>query len=167
MDMLCSCFQSFLRPASDRPAWDRTASLVNRKLRPSTRDCSLGWSSCNVREGCLENLLNNQISSMNIKPSSCIRFFFLQGLVRAVGVSNYGPQQLVKIHDYLRTKGVPLCSAQVQFSLLSMGKEQLEIKSVCDELGVRLISYSPLGLGMLTGKYSSSKLPNGPRLSIL
>ncbi|XP_010442932.1 PREDICTED: pyridoxal reductase, chloroplastic [Camelina sativa] len=86
-----------------------------------------------------------------------------KGLVRAVGVSNYGPQQLVKIHDYLKTRGVPLCSAQVQFSLLSMGKEQLEIKSICDELGVRLISYSPLGLGMLTGKYSSSKLPTGPR----
>jgi len=86
-----------------------------------------------------------------------------QGLVRAVGVSNYGPQQLVKIHDYLKTRGVPLCSAQVQFSLLSMGKEQLEIKSICDELGIRLISYSPLGLGMLTGKYSSSKLPTGPR----
>ncbi|KAG2275347.1 hypothetical protein Bca52824_057902 [Brassica carinata] len=86
-----------------------------------------------------------------------------KGLVRAVGVSNYGPQQLVKIHDYLKTRGVPLCSAQVQFSLLSYGKEQQEIKRVCDELGIRLISYSPLGLGMLTGKYSSSKLPTGPR----
>lgn len=90
-----------------------------------------------------------------------------QGLVRAVGVSNYGPQQLLKIHDYLEARGVPLCSAQVQFSLLSYGKEQQEIRRVCEELGIRLISYSPLGLGMLTGKYSSSKLPTGPRLSIL
>ncbi|KAL0886647.1 hypothetical protein Bca101_010630 [Brassica carinata] len=90
-----------------------------------------------------------------------------KGLVRAVGVSNYGPQQLVKIHDYLKIRGVPLCSAQVQFSLLSCGKEQQEIKNACDQLGIRLISYSPLGLGMLTGKYSSSKLPTGPRLSIL
>ncbi|KAG2299252.1 hypothetical protein Bca52824_035724 [Brassica carinata] len=86
-----------------------------------------------------------------------------KGLVRAVGVSNYGPQQLVKIHDYLKIRGVPLCSAQVQFSLLSCGKEQQEIKNACDQLGIRLISYSPLGLGMLTGKYSSSKLPTGPR----
>ncbi|WCJ32457.1 NAD(P)-linked oxidoreductase superfamily protein [Euphorbia peplus] len=86
-----------------------------------------------------------------------------QGLVRAVGVSNYGPKQLVKIHDYLKVRGVPLCSAQVQFSLLSMGKDQMEIKQVCDSLGVRLIAYSPLGLGMLTGKYTSSTLPFGPR----
>ncbi|KAJ1378756.1 NADP-dependent oxidoreductase domain [Sesbania bispinosa] len=86
-----------------------------------------------------------------------------KGLVQAVGVSNYGPKQLLKIHDYLKERGVPLCSAQVQFSLLSMGEDQLEIKSICDSLGIRMIAYSPLGLGMLTGKYSPSKLPSGPR----
>ncbi|GAU35179.1 hypothetical protein TSUD_319890 [Trifolium subterraneum] len=86
-----------------------------------------------------------------------------KGLVQAVGVSNYGPKQLLKIHDYLKDRGVPLCSAQVQFSLLSMGEDQLEIKSICDSLGIRVIAYSPLGLGMLTGKYSPSKLPTGPR----
>ncbi|XP_059628974.1 pyridoxal reductase, chloroplastic isoform X2 [Cornus florida] len=86
-----------------------------------------------------------------------------KGLVQAVGVSNYGPRQLVKIHDYLKARGVPLCSAQVQFSLLSMGEDQMEIKNICDSLGIRLISYSPLGLGMLTGKYTTSNLPQGPR----
>lgn len=86
-----------------------------------------------------------------------------KGLVQAVGVSNYGPNQLVKIHEYLKAHGVPLCSAQVQFSLLSMGDDQMEIKSICDSLGIRLISYSPLGLGMLTGKYTPSNLPRGPR----
>ncbi|CAN6564692.1 unnamed protein product [Malus baccata var. baccata] len=86
-----------------------------------------------------------------------------KGLVRAVGVSNYGPKQLLKIHDYLKARGVPLCSAQVQFSLLSVGEDQLEIKNICDSLGIRLIAYSPLGLGMLTGKYTPSNLPRGPR----
>ncbi|CAN6317851.1 unnamed protein product [Urochloa humidicola] len=86
-----------------------------------------------------------------------------KGLVRAVGVSNYGPKQLLKIHSYLASKGVPLSSAQVQFSLLSMGDEQMELKTVCDSLGIRLIAYSPLGLGMLTGKYNASNLPKGPR----
>ncbi|XP_027365380.1 pyridoxal reductase, chloroplastic [Abrus precatorius] len=86
-----------------------------------------------------------------------------QGLVKAVGVSNYGPRQLLKIHDYLAVRGVPIRSAQLQFSLLSMGEEQLRIKNLCDNLGIRVIAYSPLGLGMLTGKYSPSKLPSGPR----
>ncbi|KAL9240565.1 hypothetical protein vseg_014768 [Gypsophila vaccaria] len=86
-----------------------------------------------------------------------------KGLVQAVGVSNYGPKQLVRIHKYLTDRGVPLCSAQVQFSLLSYGDEQMEIKSICDSLDIKLIAYSPLGLGMLTGKYTLASLPNGPR----
>ena len=52
---------------------------------------------------------------------------------------------------------------QVQFSLLSMGDEQMELKTVCDSLGIPVIAYSPLGLGMLTGKYDASNLPKGPR----
>lgn len=51
----------------------------------------------------------------------------------------------------------------MQFSLLSVGEDQLEIKNICDSLGIRMIAYSPLGLGMLTGKYSPSNLPSGPR----
>lgn len=86
-----------------------------------------------------------------------------KGLVEAVGVSNYGPKQLLKIHRYLNQRGVPLSTAQVQFSLLSMGEDQMEIKSICDSLGIRLIAYSPLGLGMLTGNYTPSNLPQGPR----
>nr|GME01396.1 pyridoxal reductase, chloroplastic [Ipomoea batatas] len=94
---------------------------------------------------------------------SSVGWFSGNGLVRAVGVSNYGPKQLLKIHGYLESRGVPLSSAQVQFSLLSMGSDQMEIKDICDSLGIRLIAYSPLGLGMLTGKYGPSDLPKGPR----
>lgn len=86
-----------------------------------------------------------------------------QGLVKAVGVSNYGPKQLRRVHKYLDRKGVPLSSVQVQFSLLSKGADQMELKTVCDELGIQLIAYSPLGLGMLTGKYSPTNVPSGPR----
>eukprot|EP00271_Cylindrocystis_brebissonii_P006973 TRINITY_DN1999_c0_g1_i1.p1 TRINITY_DN1999_c0_g1~~TRINITY_DN1999_c0_g1_i1.p1 ORF type:complete len:400 (-),score=60.30 TRINITY_DN1999_c0_g1_i1:510-1709(-) len=85
------------------------------------------------------------------------------GLVDCVGVSNYGPRQLEKIHTYLAQRGVSLASAQVQFSLLSTGPEQAELKSLCDSLNIRMIAYSPLGLGMLTGKYSPTALPSGPR----
>ena len=37
----------------------------------------------------------------------------VQDLVRAVGVSNYGPRQLERISNYLTERGVPLASAQV------------------------------------------------------
>lgn len=89
------------------------------------------------------------------------------GLVEAVGVSNYGPKQLARIHRYLDKRGVPLAAVQVQYSLLSKGPQQMAVKSACDDLGLTLIAYSPLGLGMLTGKYdvesSATSLPAGPR----
>lgn len=86
-----------------------------------------------------------------------------EGLVQAVGVSNYGPRQLEQVYGYLQRKGVPLSTAQVQFSLLSNGPQQVEVKAICQDLGIKLIAYSPLGLGMLTGKYSPTNLPKGPR----
>jgi aryl-alcohol dehydrogenase-like predicted oxidoreductase len=40
---------------------------------------------------------------------------------------------------------------QVQYSLLSSGSAQSSTKAVADDLGVVLIAYSPLALGLLTG----------------
>lgn len=37
----------------------------------------------------------------------------MQGLVQAVGISNYGPKQMQRIHAYLQKRGVPLAAAQV------------------------------------------------------
>eukprot|EP00891_Asterochloris_glomerata_P008451 jgi/Astpho2/8451/Aster-07637 len=86
-----------------------------------------------------------------------------EGLVQAVGVSNYGPKQMRKIHAHLTARGVPLASAQVQYSLLSRGPAQEEVRASCRDLGIQMIAYSPLALGMLVGKYSKDKLPKGPR----
>ena len=88
------------------------------------------------------------------------------GLVDAIGLSNYGPKQLQRIHAYLSARGVPLASVQVQYSLLSRGTQQEDVKRACDDLGLALIAYSPLALGLLTGKYSlddPQSLPSGPR----
>jgi pyridoxine 4-dehydrogenase len=41
---------------------------------------------------------------------------------------------------------------------------ELGLKELCDELGIRLIAYSPLALGLLTGKYSAQgPYPSGIR----
>jgi hypothetical protein len=36
-------------------------------------------------------------------------------------------------------------------------------RETCDELGIRLIAYSPLALGLLTGKYGVDNPPPGLR----
>ncbi|HEY9881876.1 MAG TPA: aldo/keto reductase [Leptolyngbyaceae cyanobacterium] len=88
-----------------------------------------------------------------------------QGLVKGVGVSNFGPKRLRLAHQRLAQRGVPLATLQVQYSLLSTYPvTDLGLKEVCDELGIQLIAYSPLGLGLLTGKYAvGGALPKGLR----
>ena len=87
-----------------------------------------------------------------------------QGLVKGVGLSNYGPKRLKEVYQKFSDRGIPLTTLQVQYSLLSTYPvTALGIKDVCDELGIKLIAYSPLCLGILTGKYSQDNLPKGLR----
>ena len=41
---------------------------------------------------------------------------------------------------------------QVQYSLLSCGPAQEEVRASCRDLGIQMIAYSPLALGMLVGE---------------
>ncbi len=88
-----------------------------------------------------------------------------KGLVKGVGLSNYGAKRLKKVHQKFQARGIPIKTLQVQYSLLSTYPvTELGVKEVCDELGIKLIAYSPLALGLLTGKYSEKgNLPSGLR----
>eukprot|EP00592_Proboscia_alata_P007114 CAMPEP_0194355798 /NCGR_PEP_ID=MMETSP0174-20130528/3662_1 /TAXON_ID=216777 /ORGANISM="Proboscia alata, Strain PI-D3" /LENGTH=392 /DNA_ID=CAMNT_0039125221 /DNA_START=28 /DNA_END=1206 /DNA_ORIENTATION=- len=78
-----------------------------------------------------------------------------EGLCSAIGVSNYGPQQLLKISQRMEERNVPIATAQIQYSLMTY-KDPLTsgMDEVCKDMGTRVIAYSPLCLGLLTGKYS-------------
>ncbi|KAL7086608.1 hypothetical protein ACP275_13G011200 [Erythranthe tilingii] len=89
-----------------------------------------------------------------------------QGLVKAVGVSNYSEKRLREAYDQLKKRGIPLASNQVNYSLIYRLPEENGVKSACDELGITLIAYSPLAQGALTGKYTPNNTPTGPRGSI-
>lgn len=88
-----------------------------------------------------------------------------QGLVKGIGLSNYGTKRLRKIHAKFSRRSIPIATLQVQYSLLSTYPvAELGIKETCDELGIKLIAYSPLCLGILTGKYTDpSTYPKGLR----
>ncbi len=85
------------------------------------------------------------------------------GLTLAVGVSNYNAQQMRRTHTVLVKRGVLLASNQVEFSLLNRQAESSGLLSLCHELGVTLIAYSPLTQGLLTGKYTPQNTPSGFR----
>ncbi len=85
------------------------------------------------------------------------------GLTAAVGVSNYGADDLRRAYDLLARRGIPLASNQVEYSLMHRAIEFDGTLRACRELGVRVIAYSPIGMGLLTGKYTPSKPPTGAR----
>ena len=70
-----------------------------------------------------------------------------QGKVRYLGLSEASPQTLrraVKVH--------PIAALQTEYSLWTRDPER-EILSVCRDLGVGFVAYSPLGRGFLTGQF--------------
>ncbi|XP_024968329.1 uncharacterized oxidoreductase At1g06690, chloroplastic isoform X4 [Cynara cardunculus var. scolymus] len=88
-----------------------------------------------------------------------------QGLVKAVGVSNYS-ERLRVAYKQLKKRGIPLASNQVNYSLIYRIPEENGVKATCDELGISLIAYSPIAQGVLTGKYTPQNIPTGPRGNI-
>jgi len=92
---------------------------------------------------------------------------YQKGWIRAVGVSNYGPSQLRAAHKFLADRGVPLSTNQVQYSLVSRGAENSGLIETAEELGVVTLAYSPLGQGLLTGKYTLRNVPTGPRAALV
>jgi len=88
-----------------------------------------------------------------------------QGEVAALGVSNMGPQRLRQVHAHLAQRQMPLRSLQIQLSLLCpTAVASAGVGEVCRELGIELIAYSPLALGLL-GRPPGPlpPLPAGPR----
>ena len=86
-----------------------------------------------------------------------------EGKIRAVGVSNYSAAQMRTAHAALARRGVPLATNQVEYSLLQRAPESNGVLDACRELGVTLIAYSPLAMGLLTGKYRPGMAPSGLR----
>ncbi len=85
------------------------------------------------------------------------------GLTRTVGVSNFGHNRMLASYSALARHTVPLASNQVHYSLLNRSAEKQGVLKRCQELGIRLIAYSPLEQGLLTGKYSADNPPSGTR----
>jgi aryl-alcohol dehydrogenase-like predicted oxidoreductase len=86
-----------------------------------------------------------------------------RGWTRTVGVSNFNQSQMIRAYSTLERNSIPLASNQVHYSLLHRNVEKNGLLARCNELGVRLIAYSPLEKGLLTGKYNPRNPPPGSR----
>lgn len=76
------------------------------------------------------------------------------GRTAYVGVSNYSGWQTALAHTWQRAVPgrVPLVSTQVEYSLLNRDVEH-EVLAAAESLDIGVLAWSPLGRGVLTGKY--------------
>jgi aryl-alcohol dehydrogenase-like predicted oxidoreductase len=86
-----------------------------------------------------------------------------RGWTRTIGVSNFNQIQMIRAYSTLERNSISLASNQVHYSLLNREVEKNGLMARCKELGVRMIAYSPLEMGLLTGKYTTRNPPPGNR----
>jgi aryl-alcohol dehydrogenase-like predicted oxidoreductase len=85
--------------------------------------------------------------------------FVRSGKVRYLGCSNFSGSQIVEAQwAAQRIGGTPLVSLQPRYSLLARGIEE-DILPACGRQGLGTLVWSPLGGGVLTGKYSRDSAP--------
>ena len=88
------------------------------------------------------------------------------GKIRAIGCSNETPWGLMKMLEMAEASGLPrMASIQNPYNLLSrtfeVGLAEISIREECG-----LTAYSPLAMGVLSGKYLSGAKPVGARLTL-
>ncbi|MDO9485119.1 MAG: aldo/keto reductase [Actinomycetota bacterium] len=76
------------------------------------------------------------------------------GKARYIGISNYSGWQTARAATWQRAVPgrAPIVTAQMEYSLLERGIER-EIVPAAQALGLGILPWSPLGRGVLTGKY--------------
>ena len=87
------------------------------------------------------------------------------GKVRYAGVSNYSGWRIGRAATWQRAVPgrAPIVANQMRYSLLDRGIER-EVVPACQSLGVGIFPWSPLGGGVLTGKYRGA-MPADSRAS--
>jgi len=87
-----------------------------------------------------------------------------QGKVLYLGVSNWAAWQIAKAHGISAREG--LARFECIQPMYNLAKRQAEVEilpfALAEQVGV--IPYSPLGGGLFSGKYASTKRPDGGRL---
>jgi aryl-alcohol dehydrogenase-like predicted oxidoreductase len=79
-----------------------------------------------------------------------------QGMVRHIGVSNFDVEQLRRIESI-----APVETLQPQYSLIERDVEA-EVLPYCEERGIGVIVYSPMGSGLLTGGMTRDRIDAFP-----
>ncbi|CAN7395884.1 aldo/keto reductase [Terrabacter sp. LjRoot27] len=92
---------------------------------------------------------------------SALEWAAASGRARYVGVSNYSGWQSARAFSLLESARIPLVANEIEYSLVCRTPEH-EVAPAATSLGYGLLPWSPLGRGVLTGKYRNG-IPSGSR----
>ena len=87
------------------------------------------------------------------------------GKIKHVGLSNENPWGLMKFLELSKNSLPKMITIQNPYSLLNRLFE-VGNSEICIRENVGLLAYSPLGFGVLSGKYLNGELPDGSRLKL-
>ncbi len=87
------------------------------------------------------------------------------GKIRQVGLSNENPWGFMKFLELSKKKLPKMITIQNPYSLLNRLFE-IGNAEICIRENVGLLAYSPLGFGVLSGKYLNGNMPNDSRLKL-
>ena len=88
------------------------------------------------------------------------------GKIRHIGLSNETPWGVMQFLHYAELAGLPrIASVQNPYSLLNRSYE-IGLAEVSWREQAGLLAYSPLGFGVLSGKYLNGARPEGARLTL-
>jgi aryl-alcohol dehydrogenase-like predicted oxidoreductase len=97
---------------------------------------------------------------------ACLVKMIEQGKVRYLGVSNETPWGVMQYQSLSHTNAWPsIVSVQNPYSLLNRTYE-VGLAEISHREKIGLLAYSPLGFGVLTGKYLDGNAPADARLSL-
>ena len=88
-----------------------------------------------------------------------------EGKVRYVGLSNENPWGFMKFIEYSKIGLPKMITIQNPYSLLNRLFE-VGNAEICKRENVGLLAYSPLGFGVLSGKYRNGEMPENSRLKL-
>ena len=88
-----------------------------------------------------------------------------EGKVRYVGLSNENPWGFMKFIEYSKIGLPKMITIQNPYSLLNRLFE-VGNAEICKRENVGLLAYSPLGFGVLSGKYRNGEIPENSRLKL-
>ncbi|KRX03176.1 NADP-dependent oxidoreductase domain [Pseudocohnilembus persalinus] len=114
----------------------------------------------NIKKYCAESLKRLEIDQIDLyyahriddqipieKQVQGFKELIEEGKVKYYGLSEASEDTIRRAHKYY-----PLTAVQEEYSLSSRDVEENGVLKACEELGIALVAYSPIGRGMLTGQ---------------